>query len=590
MKRLLAGVLSVIAIAAASDATAQVNTVLFQENFDSLTLGPSVNERQLPTATTQQTTLPVAGTVARPNAFTHTPPAGWSVDPNFNNFGHVDLDNPNYATGDIVGNTGVWNHGSPIHGTDEWDGWSFADKNFWVSVDDQNRSQFTNASGNVAVADPDEYDDLGDGLGGGYYNTGMTTNNINVAGKASVNFSFDSSWRDEGRDDDNTVNPALGGQAVNNQTAIVWASFDGAAPIKVTQFDSDAGSPDFKDDTTNERLTFPITVPGGAQNMKLTLGMLNAGNDWWWAVDNLAVNQGANRAYWKENFDSSVTLCPSVNERLTTWTRTSSSDPGSTPLPNAFTHTPPAGWNVDNTLMGGPPVDDDFGTFEWEGWTFTTTDFSVFTGNSQYAAFTKSTGNHAVADSDQYYALGSAAPLSTVLETPNVNITGQAANTLKLQFDSLWQTSGAQEAVITVDYGSGEVQVMRWASDNTDPDFHATNLNETVNIDLNNPAGATTAKVRIKYLEGNNDWFWAVDNIKIGTSGLNPNGDFDGSGFVDGHDFLVFQLAGGSAANLQAFKNAFGTTPVGAVPEPGALGLAGVALVALAARRRRAAA
>ena len=33
----------------------------------------------------------------------------------------------------------------------------------------------------------------------------------------------------------------------------------------------------------------PLNNPAGASNLKLTFGMFDAGNDWWWAVDNLAV-------------------------------------------------------------------------------------------------------------------------------------------------------------------------------------------------------------------------------------------------------------------------------------------------------------
>ena len=44
------------------------------------------------------------------------------------------------------------------NGVDEWEGWSFADKDFWSSVDDQRRTEFARACGTVAVADSDEYE------------------------------------------------------------------------------------------------------------------------------------------------------------------------------------------------------------------------------------------------------------------------------------------------------------------------------------------------------------------------------------------------------------------------------------------------
>src|SRR5262249_55279678 len=112
---------------------AQLGSILFSENFDSLagSLGPSVNERISPTAlVTKVATDP--GSVPIPNAFSHAGPAGWTVDNNFN------------AYGASIGNVGVPQLGNPLYGVDEWEGWSFANKDFWSTVaGDQNRSQFT---------------------------------------------------------------------------------------------------------------------------------------------------------------------------------------------------------------------------------------------------------------------------------------------------------------------------------------------------------------------------------------------------------------------------------------------------------------
>ena len=56
--------------------------------------------------------------------------------------------------------------GDPNYGVDEWEGWSFANKSFWIFADDQGRSSFTNGVGTVAVADADEWDDLTTGCDG----------------------------------------------------------------------------------------------------------------------------------------------------------------------------------------------------------------------------------------------------------------------------------------------------------------------------------------------------------------------------------------------------------------------------------------
>ena len=616
MTRFLTPLALALSLAVAGQASAQVGTAIFQENFDGLTLGPSSNHREGTTWNKITTAASVPGTrvwhhpvTDSTAAFSHTGPAGWTIDNNYNNFGNVDLNNPNYAYGDIVGNIGLPNVGDPLNGVDEWEGWSFANKEFWIAADDQQRSGFLSASGNVLVADNDEYDDLGS-RNGQYYNMGVSTSNINVAGKSSVTFEFDSSWRDEATDDAHS-NPVLGGN-VNNQTSVIWASFDGGAPVLVTQWHSDQGTlgdgTGFKDDAVDEHLTFPISVPVGATNMKLTLGQINAGNDWWWAVDNLAVKQGAT-TFWSENFDA-VPLGDSTNERQTNHITTQSTTPDTTAIPNAFTHTAPAGWTVDNSGFADPSMlgDNDYGVFEWEGWSFSTKEFSAASSNAQLLNFQKSTGNYAIADSDAFGPLdGTLAEMVTVMKTPAINLTGIAAGALKLQFDSAWQTSGAQAAEITVNYGSGDVQVLRWESNDDNGKLHATNLNETVFVDLNNPTGATSAVVSFKY-NGTDNWFWALDNIKVGTAAVAANADFDSDGDVDGKDFLTWQKGFGTgttlaqgdangdgavnAADLTIWKSKFGLPPAeaaaGAVPEPAAFCLAAMALgMATFARRTR---
>jgi hypothetical protein len=198
-----------------------------------------------------------------------------------------------------------------------------------------------------------------------------------------------------------------------------------------------------------------------------------------------------------------------------------SSTPLSSPVPNAFTHTPPANWSVDNSNMPAAGLgDNDKGVFELEGWTFTTKDFWKFAGQSasRVDEFTKGDGNVALADSDEYDDLnggdGVTKPFNSLLKSPVLNITGIAPGDLMLKFDSDWEPEDDQTAIITVDYGNGEVEVMHWTSGGAL--LHATNHNETVLIPLNNPAGATTAVVTFKYLMASNNWFWAVDNVAIG--------------------------------------------------------------------------
>lgn len=111
----------------------------------------------------------------------------------------------------------------------------------------------------------------------------MSTSAIPLAGIApnsvapnSVVLDFDSSWRDEF--DDNY-----------HQTANIVAAFDGGASVEILRWESDSGSALFHDDAPNEHVTVGVPNPAGASDMVLTFGLFDAGNDWWWAVDNVYV-------------------------------------------------------------------------------------------------------------------------------------------------------------------------------------------------------------------------------------------------------------------------------------------------------------
>jgi hypothetical protein len=527
--------------------------LLFSEDFNSVTLGDSVNERLGFPLVTAVATDP--NSVAIPNAFSHTGPAGWVVDNNWNNFGNaagdlnggVDLDNPEYATGDIVGNVGVLNQGDPDNGVAEWEGWSFADKDFWVdAAGDQDRSLFTLGSGTVLVADSDEYDDLGTGRGGVYYSTGASTGDIDVSAYANqpIVLNYDSAWRDEGFDDSNTDNATLQANwealdpgnvgvevEVNNQTAAIWAAFDGGTPQRLDLFDSQSGSPTRKDDTDgvskNESLSATAFVPDGAANVKFTFGYLNGANDWYWAIDNLELKDfGDTTTIWSENFDA-VPLGPSVNERQSTVgakVTAANDDPDTSPRPNSFTHAPPAGWTTDNvTNMAGTPAldpvsDNNVGSFDLEAWSFVDADFWTFVDGQGRGDFTRADGKFAVADGDEWDDIGdpdgggSTYQLDVLMKTPVIDLQGNTES-LNLTFDSSWRREDGQFARITADFGNGPVEVLLWTSTD-DANRHDDNTNEFVVVTTDIPAGATTVQYEFQY-SGADDWWWAIDNVSV---------------------------------------------------------------------------
>ncbi|MFM8357830.1 MAG: hypothetical protein ACKOET_04680, partial [Verrucomicrobiota bacterium] len=252
--------------------TAAAQKVFF-EDFEGLTLGPSREEG-----------------VFAPNVWTKTPPPGWTVD---------DSQMPGIGT--------------PQDGVIEWAGWSFASREWWVrTAGDQRRSDFTFGQGAVLIADPDEWDDAAHAKG--FWNGFISSGTIQItnAPANSLVLAFDSSWRPEALDDSGASFPtAEGGSAINNQTGLVFSTFNGGGTNQVVRYESTRTLPDgvtenpfFKEDktksdgtnpdeiaNTNEPVIVPLNNPAGDSTLKLTFGMIEAANDWWWAVDNIAVGR-----------------------------------------------------------------------------------------------------------------------------------------------------------------------------------------------------------------------------------------------------------------------------------------------------------
>ena len=245
MKRTML-VLAALLWALVGAAQAQTTFVLMEEDFEGLALGPNVDEG-----------------VAGDAVWTDVPPAGWFNDAS----GVPGIEDP--AT----------------DGVTEWAGWGFANKAWWTeTAGDQRRSEFTLGVGTVAIADCDEWDDMGHPAvpATGTYTVWLSTAPIDLSSAVpgTIQLKFDSSWRPEY--DDNY-----------HQTGTVTVSFDGGEKIEVLRWESNSASPYFKDDnSTNETIFIDIPNPPGAGSMVLTFGMFDAGNDWWWAIDNIVVTAG----------------------------------------------------------------------------------------------------------------------------------------------------------------------------------------------------------------------------------------------------------------------------------------------------------
>ena len=228
--------------------------VLFEEDFEDVALEASIMEQ-----------------IKDKDVWSGTPPEGWEIT----NENPKDLGMP------------------------EWRTWAIVDLEWWTrTAEDQRRSEFTGVHndgkgiGKGAVSDPDEWDDWegnGDPDAQSRWNGHLITPPIKIKGAAakSLVLILDSSWRPE-----------------DTQNGEITVSFDGDKEEQILFFKSvgiDAGAhtlvtiPTLKlkeekindGEQINETLEIPIDNPAGVAEMTISFGVIDAQNDWWWAIDNI---------------------------------------------------------------------------------------------------------------------------------------------------------------------------------------------------------------------------------------------------------------------------------------------------------------
>ncbi|MFO0916414.1 MAG: hypothetical protein U0795_25885 [Pirellulales bacterium] len=457
--------------AMAGRAIAADRVAVLREDFEGLRskLGPNQDEPAPPNP--------------YPQAFTHTPPAGWAVESNV-----------------------------PAGGVTEWQGWSFANPGFWAQAGGDGRADFQTGTGRViAVADSDSYVRTSGGLGS--YNTFLQTPAINLANVApgALELSFDSSWR-----------------GLDQQAATLTATYDGGTPIEILRWESDAGSPNFKGDATAERLSVGLQNPAGASSVVLGFGYTQAANDWWWAVDNLQVRAGSD-VLLNQDFES-MSLGPPVDEPHFL------GDPQ-----RLWTASAPAGWTADRSGVPGAGNGTTDGVTEWAGWSFVDKDWWVFAADDQKrSSWTLGSGVVAVADPDEWDDQPHSPSAAngwykTGLTTPPINVSQLKAGTVELKFDNSWRpefgTNFRQSAKIRVAFDGGTpTDLTTWESVNsggqktritdlgsdaklTTSDLDLINTTEVMKIP--NPAGAVTMTVEFYMYDAGDDWWWAIDNLEV---------------------------------------------------------------------------
>ena len=349
-----------------------VQTNLFAEDFESVTLLPPVHE--VPAVT-------CVNSYCGQNVYTHTGPNGVGVS---------------VASPD----TG---------GVPDWRGWSFVERAYWTCVSGGNGAGFVNASGRIAVADGDEFDDLPSSGGG--LDTTLTTPAIDISGRSGnvVVLSFDSSWRYE-----------------SPQTATVVAEYNTGQVVEVIRWESVPG-PFFKDDAVNELVARALIVPVGATSVTLKF-RYTGGNNWWWAIDNIRVFEGQATVTV-----TSITPAQNVMNVAPTIDYPACFTP--------WTLSPPNGWASIWDPCGACP--SECGRPEWRGWAFAFKDWWwQRVDNQRRSEFTLGQGIVAIADPDEWDDFPNGqSKFNAFMTTPAITLPGTISSA-SLEFASSWRDEG----------------------------------------------------------------------------------------------------------------------------------------------------
>ncbi|WP_243648508.1 alkaline phosphatase family protein [Agromyces fucosus] len=168
--------------------------------------------------------------------WTHTTPAGWSID----------------------------NSAMPTGGITELRGWTFATDEFWTNVElGQLRETSVRNRDVFAVADSDEWDDKTHAAG--QFDSTLVSPAYSLNGAATATLAFATNYQIDGP-----------------QTGEVFVSFDGGAPVLVKSYTAATNA--------NERLS--VSVPAGATTAQFRFRYTGT-NSYFWTVDGVRLEQAA---------------------------------------------------------------------------------------------------------------------------------------------------------------------------------------------------------------------------------------------------------------------------------------------------------
>ena len=167
--------------------------------------------------------------------------------------------------------------------------------------------------------------------------------------------------------------------------------------------------------------------------------------------------------------------------------------------PAHFTHDLPEGWSQKVSGVTS-------GEARWNGWTVSDVrHWTWAAGTDERHFFTQGHDQFAIIDSKQQ-RLAERDSMDARMNTAPIDVAGQ--DTVALEFDQHYrQGKDGQVAQVAVSYDGGEPEVV----DKLTHDRYSSH--EYFELDV--PEGAKTMQVTFGYLGGNDDYWWAVDNVTV---------------------------------------------------------------------------
>lgn len=165
-----------------------------------------------------------------------------------------------------------------------------------------------------------------------------------------------------------------------------------------------------------------------------------------------------------------------------------------------WTQTTPTGWGIGNAGLGTG------GMREWRGWSFTTDDFwTRAAAGQQRESNVRARGVFVVADSDEWSDKTRTGLFNSKLISPAYDVQGKAKAVLT--FSSHYLKSGNEKASVLVSFDGGPAQsVLTYSGDV---------IAKAERLEVAVPSGATRMTVSWVLANGDNDWYWAIDNPRI---------------------------------------------------------------------------